>query len=335
MALLPDPAPPGAPAGQWWPPQMLDAGWITAHAAEIDVVHLHFGAESFTPAHVAAAVDAAHAAGLPFVFTVHDLENPQLSDQTSHRLILDALIPRADALITLTRSAADEIRRTWGRDAHVIAHPPILDGPEAVATASARRGLRIGVHLRDLRPNIDAIGAVTTLAGAATILRGRGIETTGVVHLNERVRDERTAQLLRQLAAENDALELHRHPRLSDDELAASLSRLDVCVLPYAHGTHSGWLELCYDLAVPVAGTAAGHFAAQHPGDYARYEIGDPLSLAAAIENAARPAWSHAGSSARAAERERRRERRGGELARIRAAHEGLYHRLTAREEAA
>ena len=56
------------------------------------------------------------------------------------------------------------------------------------------------------------------------------------------------------------------HPRFTDDELAAYLLEVDVVVLPYRFGTHSGWAEACYDAGVTVVSPRCGFFAEQHPG---------------------------------------------------------------------
>ena len=48
------------------------------------------------------------------------------------------------------------------------------------------------------------------------------------------------------------------HDFFTDDDLWDYLASLDVSVLPYRFGTHSGWLEACYDLGTTVlAPTAA------------------------------------------------------------------------------
>ncbi|GMA21085.1 hypothetical protein GCM10025862_31060 [Arsenicicoccus piscis] len=113
---LPDPTPPGQTPGDgvWWPPVVVDADWITRHASEIDLVHLHFGFESFSTEHLSAWLGALDAAGLPLVQTVHDLENPHLQDQEPHRRALDLLVPRAAAVLTLTDTAADVVAQSWG-----------------------------------------------------------------------------------------------------------------------------------------------------------------------------------------------------------------------------
>jgi len=59
VRVLPDPPVPGAPAGQWWPPVAMTPEWLAAHARDYDVLHVHFGLESFSPAQVRAGLDAA------------------------------------------------------------------------------------------------------------------------------------------------------------------------------------------------------------------------------------------------------------------------------------
>ena len=104
VEFLPDPPVPGAPAHQWWPPRALRAEWLAEHRP--DVLHVHFGFEHFSPAQLAAALDVQHAHGGAVVLTVHDLENPHLTDQGPHRDRLAVLLGRADAVLTLTHGAA-------------------------------------------------------------------------------------------------------------------------------------------------------------------------------------------------------------------------------------
>lgn len=264
VALLPDPPVPGAPAEQWWPPEALRAEWIRAHAGDVDVLHIHFGTESFRPEELAAALAATRANGWPVVVTVHDLEHPQLAEQSGYAAQLDVLIPAADALITLTDGAAAEIRRRWHRDALVLPHPRLLDS-EIVDPAPNPTAV-IGVALKDLRPNIEAVLAVHTVVAAVAELSAAGTPARAQIRMHHRVRDAETRDAIRRLAAGSGA-ELIEHDRLDDAALAAALNALDVAVLPYRHGTHSGWLELCWDLGVPVAVPRRGYYAQQHPDD--------------------------------------------------------------------
>ena len=76
IVLLPDPAVPGAPNGVWWPPPVLDPAWIGANRTAAQVLHIHFGTESFAPGHLTDVIEAAHAVGWPVVYTAHDLPAP-------------------------------------------------------------------------------------------------------------------------------------------------------------------------------------------------------------------------------------------------------------------
>ncbi|WP_350224131.1 glycosyltransferase [Microbacterium sp. lyk4-40-TSB-66] len=334
MTVLADPPPPGAPAGQWWPPQVLLPEWLEAHADDFDLVHVHFGIESYSPDELRATVATLRRLGRPLVYTVHDLENPQLTSQESHRASLAVLAAGADALIALTDTAGASVRELTRRPVTVIAHPTLLgDAPRP--TGDAHDAVRVGVHLRDLRPNIDGVGTTATLVRAVAALRAHGARVEAVVRMNERVRDAEAAASIALLAEGADAVTVERGSRLDDDALSSWLADLDACVLPYRHGTQSGWAELCYDLAVPVVSTPVGHIAAQHPADFHAYDMGDPVSLARAIMDATGPASSSPGSAQRCAEVERRRAERRAELDRVRASHVAVYRGALAAEVAA
>ena len=324
--LLGDPPVPGAPEGQWWPPQALLPAWLDAHAAEFDLVHLHFGMESYSPDELRETVATLRRLNRPLVYTVHDLENPQLSSQEEHRVALAVLTAAAAELITLTDSADAEVRREYGRSTTVIPHPTLLaSATSPVGTSHATT--RVGVHLRDLRPNIDGVGTVATLVRAVADLRAEGARVEAVVRMNERVRDAEAAASIGLLAADADGVTIERGSRMDDDELERWLSDLDACLLPYRHGTQSGWAELCFDLAVPVIGTRVGHMAAQHPRDFHAFAVGDPIALARAITDATAPAWSTPGSPRRVEEVARRRADRSAERDAVRDAHLRVYRR--------
>ncbi|WP_165068488.1 glycosyltransferase [Marisediminicola senii] len=302
--------PSGAEPGRWWPPVRIDPRWIAAHDTDFDVLHVHFGTESFDLAHLERTVDALAAAGRPLVFTVHDLTNPQLHDQADHLAQLDLLVTRAAAVITLTPGAAAEVARRWGRDAVVIAHPHVLpidgddndednsaeSGADAVAAVAAtaapapRGAAVVGMHLKDLRAGVDGVAAASTLLGAIEVLRAAGHDVVARIELADRVRDDAARDEIRALCASDRALaarvELVEHGRYSDAELFAALSGLDAYVLPYRHGTHSGWLELCWDLGLPVAVPAVGFIAEQHddPAFCQSFAMSRPGTLATALD---------------------------------------------------
>jgi hypothetical protein len=338
VRVLADPPHPAAPQGQWWPPAALDPGWIRSHGHEADLLHIHFGTESFSPEHLAACVDTAHDVGWPVVFTVHDIWHPQLDDQAPYLAQLDVLIPAADSVLTLTRGAADEIRRRWHRDATVVEHPALLDSTELSATETSSMrvdpfSFRVGLHLKDLRTNIAAVPMVTALARALDQLHGEGLPVVAEVRMHHAVRDEPGRDRVRALCATSPHIELIEHDRLSDPQLVSALARLDAGVLPYSHGTHSGWLELCWDLAIPLAVPRVGFYADQHAGDNAAFDA-DPegTSLAAALLNlTAAPTATRAETPERAHEITRRRAVRAARDGRVAAVHAALYRDLVGR----
>jgi len=125
---------------------------------------------------------------------------------------------------------------------------------------------------------------------------------------------------LRELARDSRDIELHEHPYYTDEALWDYLMSIDVSVLPYRFGTHSGWLEACYDLGTPVVAPTCGFYAEQKPClSYGHDEDGlDADSLRDAVRAAyhRRPAW-------RASVAGRVRERQG--IARW---HRAMYQRL-------
>ncbi len=56
------------------------------------------------------------------------------------------------------------------------------------------------------------------------------------------------------------------HDYLADDRaFFGYLNSLDVSVLPYRFGTHSGWLEACRDVGTTVVAPTCGYYAEQGP----------------------------------------------------------------------
>ncbi|WP_235926498.1 glycosyltransferase family protein [Actinokineospora pegani] len=311
---LDDPAVPGAPAGQWWPPVMLRPDWVRAHAADFDLLHLHFGFDDRTPAELLAVADALRSARKPLVLTVHDLRNPHHETPERHTAALDALIPAADALITLTRGAAARVRSRWGRTASVIPHPHVVDERWLGGGRPVRPGFVVGVHAKSQRANSDPVTVAQRLAEAASALPG----VTVRVDAHD---DERGRAVARRV--ERLGVDLRVHPRFGDEELWAYLASLDLSVLPYRFGTHSGWLEACHDLGTAALVPSCGCYAEQAPCLVYRWEAAaaEPDSLTAQLRSAweLRPGWQ-------ASADDRSRQRAG-----IAAAHERVYRDVLAR----
>jgi len=331
VTVLPDPRPLGASAGVWWPPVALDPEWIRAHASDADLLHIHFGTESFTAEHLVECLAAAREVGWPVVFTVHDLEHPQLNDQAGYRAQLDVLIPGADALFTLTEGAAALIQTRWGRTALVLPHPAVVPNPEVSTETVISPTIRVGMHLKDLRSNIDAVAMASALCAAIDRLAAGGLDVSAELRLHRAVRDDEARETIRELASRHERVTLVEHDRLDDAELYRAVGSLDVCVLPYQHGTHSGWLEMCWDLGTAVVAPLVGFYAEQHPdGTVVSFE---PDELGTALAEAIRtaidaPLSTRPGSTDRVREVSRRRDVRASELDALSLTHLALYRDL-------
>jgi hypothetical protein len=295
---LPDPRPPGGvPDAQWWPPPALEPGWVARHHDTFDLVHLHFGFDARTPEELSEWLAELAARGKPFVYTVHDLRNPHHEASDLHDAQLDVLVPAADALVTLTPGAADDIRRRWGRDAIVLPHPHVVPEPALSRPRPERDDFVVGVHLKSLRASMDPVPVVETLAKIVPDLPGARLRVdvhTDVMTPGMPNHDRDVADLLQGLHGDG-GIELEVHDYFTDEELWDYLLGLDVSVLPYRFGTHSGWLEACYDLGTTVLAPECGYYRQQRP--CLTYHFGplrlDVASLQRALQYAyqLRPRW--------------------------------------------
>lgn len=330
VVRLPDVAPAdGAKVpGGWWPPAMLDPAWVRANHDAFDLFHVHFGFDARSPRELRELTATLAELGKPLVLTVHDLRNPHHADVELHDAQLDALVEGAAALVTLTPGAARAIERRWGRAAEVLPHPHVLEPPLLGAPRRPREDtFVIGLHAKSVRANMDVLGVAGAVAETLDELPGARLR----IDLHDEVFDPanhwyapRLGEQLRALAAGHPQVELAIHPYFSDHELWAYLRALDVSVLPYRFGTHSGWLEACHDLGTTVVAPTCGFYAEQQPCLVYQHDDADGLdtaSLAQAIRIACarRPRWQ-------AEPQQRLRQRR--ELAR---AHESLYAPLLTR----
>jgi hypothetical protein len=323
---LPDP-PPDDPlplVGQWWPPAMLSVDWIDDHHDEFDVFHVQFGFDAQDPANLNAIADELARRGKPLVYTVHDLRNPHHDRPDAHDAHLDILIRRADELITLTPGAARTIQARWGRRPIVVTHPHVVEWERMRAPRPTHDDFTVGVHAKSVRASMSPLPVIQTLQQAVSDLPGARV----VVNVHHDVFDRDGRRHLPDLADhlqrafERNEIDLRVHDCYTDAELWDYLQGLDVSVLPYKFGTHSGWLEACFDLGTTVIAPDCGYFADQRPClTYGHSERGlDRTSLQQAVRTAyeRRPSW-------RADITERRAER-----ARIAAAHRAIYERLLA-----
>ncbi len=259
------------------------------------MVHLHFGFEHRSAAELERWCAALGSAGLPLVLTVHDLANPHLHDQRPHLETLGVLVPRADAVITLTEGAATEILRRWGVHAQVLPHPHVVPADRLGRRRRRPNGPpRLGIPLGALRANVDRrlVPRLLDLAPRDAELQldlrpGRGQQLIEEAGLDGRAADPRLRIVERAAGSELD--------------FATRVNDFDVLVLPYRHGTHSGWVEAAHDVGVPVVAPAVGYWHEQHP--LHRFELDDDESLARALHAAAGTTLGPAPAADRLAQR--------------------------------
>ncbi|WP_235839504.1 glycosyltransferase [Corynebacterium urinipleomorphum] len=245
--------------GNWWPHPALEAQWWDT-PRDVDLVHIHFGYEHRTPEQLQELVDALP---VPLVVTVHDLNNPHLSDpadQERHRANVGVLVRAAKQVVTLTESAAATIAQRYGReDVAVVGHPAVVKHmPEVDAEADA------AIFLKSLRANAVA---------DVEFYRAIAARVPLTVYMHD---VDATLQLHEELSL-IDGITLVRHTPMNDHELHSAVASHRVCILPYVRGTHSGWLEMCRDLGVSVAVPDCGCYAdqADTPEAVSVYRTGD------------------------------------------------------------
>lgn len=258
VTLLPDPVPPGATLpGQWWPPRLLDPEYVRRHVGTFDVLHVHFGFEAISVEALVEVVEILDQNRIPLVLTVHDLHNPHFADRTQHLARLDVLVPAAAVVVTLTNGAAAEIRRRWGRDAVVLPHPHVLPIDAVGAARPSRHDPVVAVHGKGLRANIRPWPILDALLdGDLPEHRLRldlDDEAMTIPGSADRVDRYRRA-----------GVDVRVHRRFSDAELIGYLTEVDVAVLPYVFGTHSGWVEAFHDAGTTVLTPDCGFFTEQH-----------------------------------------------------------------------
>jgi hypothetical protein len=312
--------------GGWWPPAMLDPAWVAANHERFDVFHVHFGFDAIPLEHLTATLDALDEYAIPLVYTVHDLRNPHQRCSHDHDARLGLLVERAARLITLTPGAAAVLRDRHGVDAEVLPHPHVLPLERLDAPRPGHDGFVVGVHAKSLRANMDVLAVTRTLAVALEALPGARLQ----VNLHDEVSDRdswaydpRTVARLRALAARHPHVELVEHPYFADDALWDYLAGLDVSVLPYRFGTHSGWLEACHDLGTAVVAPSCGFYAEQRPCHVYRHDEDgfDPATLVEAVLAA------HAAGPLAPADRATRLDERRH----LAIAHAALYHEVLRR----
>ncbi|MDQ2749210.1 MAG: glycosyltransferase family 1 protein, partial [Actinomycetota bacterium] len=295
--------------GQWWPPPALSASWIADHHDEFDLMHLQFGFDALGPTELERVVDELDRRGKPLIYTVHDLRNPHHLSDRAHNEALDVLLRRAASLITLTEGAATVINHRWGRHATVLPHPHVVPIGHIRPRPRNTGRFVIGVHAKSVRASMDPLPVIYALVQVVRELGDAELRVN--VHHDvfddDGERHDRDLARYLSVASRSGDITLSVHDCFSDDELWDYLEALDLSVLPYRFGTHSGWLEACHDLGTTVLAPDCGFYREQREClSYTMNESEfDENSVRTAVQRAytIRPVWQ-ATAAGRVVERE-------------------------------
>jgi len=212
----------------------------------------------------------------------------------------------ASCIVTLTTSARRDIMERYGipeSKLRVVPHGPVLPLSHPLWRAQPGRNSRCTIGMfGGFRPNrsflAGAVNALYGLSSAEILVRllTRGLNPVELAPGSE-------VWQFASLAATDPRLVLELLPFPSDDEIASFVHSLDILLLPYLYGTHSGQLELAMDLGVPVVIPDIGCYRAQwelHSSlvpepHWFTYSPGDPYSFGGPFLEALRDAharWS-------------------------------------------
>lgn len=289
-------------------PAGFDSAWLRDHLDDVDVVHVHGIAPGSDPAGLQSSIDLVRRAGKPLVVTAYHLSDPlgghtRTSDASAagaggYDACLDTLVPAADAVVTLTDSAAAEIARRWGVSATVLPHPHAVDFVRMRQHRPALRGpLVVGAHLGTLRGPVPGEVMAEALAEAVAELD----DVRLLIQVNSPVVDSgstayapaRMRRVREAVASVGGTVRVGRP--LSEPQLWDHLFAIDVCVVPGLYGSHSIWPEACFDLGTQVVLPSGTHAGAQRPCHTFDLTAAGPdtATLTAALKAAREQALAH------------------------------------------
>jgi hypothetical protein len=232
-------------------PANVSATWMLARRPFdwFDVLHLHH--VEFEPvAELERLLDACRAESKRIVFTAHDVRPMFSSDnQLAHRL---SLLAKAEtAWVFLTHGSVQPAKELvpslteWGVIPHgFVVAPDFLAERERSQPRVARRYMLYG----SIRPNRDHISTIVNwslgLRGEDSRLRLmlRAFSPADFSDGKRQIVDLVT------IASADPRIEVVMRPYPTDAEIAEAALESDALLMPYLWGSHSGQLELAFDL---------------------------------------------------------------------------------------
>lgn len=263
-------------------PDHASLSWLRQQSSLsfFDLIHIHFF-EAEPVETICHALERCTRERKAIVLTVHDLCPVFSQDTAAFKERLSVLCSASNAIIALTPESAERLEHDVGKrhsnKIAVIPHGYVLH-PEhkSARCAGSRNGLVEFALFGSLRANRATFVTVAnwllaidpSVARLNLLLRPLGPDDP------ETERSEaRTVLALLQHNTENINAVITSIP--DDDALASFLTTSDVLIMPYTRGTHSGQLELAFDLGMVPLITTAGFYADQW--EYARAHVQEPV----------------------------------------------------------
>ncbi|MDF9803590.1 hypothetical protein M2436_002137 [Streptomyces sp. HB372] len=246
-------------------PADVTASWLLDHTplTWLDVLHLHH-IDIEEPAVLERLLDACAAAGVRVVFTAHDTRPMHGALDTFARRL--HLLLAADAhWVFLTETSRTELTDLLGKrpPSTVVPHGYVVP-PETLLRRErtpypAARFLLYGASRpsRDqLSPVINWSLGVTDPASTLRLLLRAFSPADFTPH--------GPVPLLLQTARQDPRISLSMRPYPTDAEVTEAGLAADILLLPYLWGSHSGQLELAFDLNLIPVCSRTGHLPEQH-----------------------------------------------------------------------
>lgn len=246
-------------------PAAVDAAWLLDHGplTWLDVLHLHH-IDFEDLAALERLLDACLGDGVNVVFTAHDTR-PMVGNAEDFTARLEMLHSAEVGWVCLTEGSVTQLTGILGErpDAAVIPHgyvaaPETLAGQERESSSSSRY-LMFGAS----RASRDQLSTMVNWSLGIT-------DPDSTLHVLLRAfspadfADGGRAPLLLETARRDPRIRLTMRPYPTDEEVVRAGLASDALLLPYLWGSHSGQLELAFDLGLLPVCSRTGHLPEQY-----------------------------------------------------------------------
>lgn len=255
-----------APHGTEVVPRDMSLRWLLEHRpfTWFDVLHLHHVEFDHLPTLKAVLAECARS-HRRVIFTAHDVD-PVFSGTLDYHRKLRALVDARVPFVCLTETSRAEIHRRFGSQARTVTIPHgYVVPPSAVpAHRPSDTGQARYFLFGALRENRDIstvlynwrFGRHQQDTSLSVLLRAPG-------RINLQQEQDRWAELSATATSE-PRLQIDVLSFPTDQEVVEAALTCDALILPYRWGSHSGQLELAFDLGLVPVASAVGYLRDQH-----------------------------------------------------------------------